>query len=253
MPVVLQGEDGTERTRRVDFINQSIRDASGEVEGIFVRGSDVTDLEAALAQLRESEVRFRTMADLVPQRVWSAQPDAHVDYYNRRSYEVTGVPTGASDGLEPRAACRRLGIDGVELAAQRRDGAPYEAEYRLRHHDGQYRWWLGRALPVRDESGAIVRWMGTCTDIHEIKHVHQMLEASQAALRAADRLKDHFLATLAHRSHSGNPSIPGFRACAISCRCFSSSISARALTCRAWARRSRPRSRCRCSCSWAIR
>ena len=85
-------------------------------------------------------------------------------------------------------------------------GEPYEVEYRLRDHAGDYHWVLGRALPVRDVSGSIVRWMGTCTEIHELKRVQQQLEESQAALREADRQKDKFLAMLAHELR--NPLAP---------------------------------------------
>ena len=78
-------------------------------------------------------------------------------------------------------------------------GEPYEVEYRLRHQSGHYRWVLTRARPVLDEQGAIVRWLGTCTDIHEQK-------AAQEALQQADRLKDEFLAMLAHELR--NPLAP---------------------------------------------
>jgi len=78
-------------------------------------------------------------------------------------------------------------------------GEPYEVEYRLRHHSGTYRWTLGRALPQRDENGEIVRWMGTCTDIHEQR-------LAQEALKESDRRKDEFLAMLAHELR--NPLAP---------------------------------------------
>ncbi len=58
-------------------------------------------------------------------------------------------------------------------------GEPYEIEYRLRHHSGEYRWTLGRALPVRDESGTIIRWIGTCTDIHEAKRTAELNDPAQ--------------------------------------------------------------------------
>lgn len=208
LPVELRDPSGEVRTRNVDFIYQPIIDADGAVEGIFVQGSDVTDREAALSALREGEARFRTIANLVPQMIWSTRPDGYHDYYNERWYEFTGVPPGSTDGD---------GWDGMfhpddrEQAWERwqhslATGEPYEVEYRLRDRDGDYHWVLGRALPVRDVSGAIVRWMGTCTEIHELKRVQQQLEESQAALREADRQKDKFLAMLAHELR--NPLAP---------------------------------------------
>ena len=208
LPVELRDASGAVRTRNVDFIYQPIVDAQGEVEGIFVQGSDVTDREAALSALREGEARFRTIADLVPQMIWSTRSDGFHDYYNQRWYDFTGVPAGSTDG---EAWDEMFHPDDRERAWERwrhslDSGEPYEVEYRLRDHAGDYHWVLGRALPVRDVSGSIVRWMGTCTEIHELKRVQQQLEESQAALREADRQKDKFLAMLAHELR--NPLAP---------------------------------------------
>lgn len=119
----------------------------------------------------DSELRFRTLADTMPQMVWSTQPDGFHDYYNARWYEFTGVPAGSTDG---EAWNGMFHADDQERAwavwrHSLATGEPYQIEYRLRHFDGTYRWVLGRALPVRNESGAITRWFGTCTDIHAQK------------------------------------------------------------------------------------
>lgn len=208
LPVALRDADGTLRSLNVDFIYQPIVDASGAVEGIFVQGADVTDREAALAALREGEARFRTIANLVPQMIWSTLPNGHHDYYNQRWYDFTGVPEGSTDG---EAWNGMFHPDDQERAWARwrrslETGEPYEIEYRLRDRHGEYQWVLGRALPVRDAGGRIVRWMGTCTEIHELKRVQQALETSQAALRTADQQKDQFLAMLAHELR--NPLAP---------------------------------------------
>ena len=129
------------------------------------------DEQAARRRLLDSEERFRILADAMPQMVWSATPDGFHDYYNARWYDFTGAPLGSTDGegwsgmIHPddrdRAQARwRASLDS---------GEPYGIEYRLRHHDGSHRWVLGRALAMRDEGGTIVRWFGTCTDIHEQK------------------------------------------------------------------------------------
>jgi signal transduction histidine kinase len=78
-------------------------------------------------------------------------------------------------------------------------GEVYEIDYRLRHHSSEYRWVLGRALPIRGEDGTIVRWMGTCADIHEQK-------LNQQALQEADQRKDEFISLLAHELR--NPLAP---------------------------------------------
>jgi PAS domain S-box-containing protein len=208
LPVSLAAEDGGTRTAFVDFIYQPIVDAAGRAEGIFVQGAEVTDRETLLAALRESEARFRTIANLVPQMVWSTLPDGAHDYYNQRWYDFTGVPEGSTDGdawngvFHPEDQARAWDRWRESLAT----GRQYEIEYRLRHVSGEYRWVLGRALPVRDAEGRIVRWMGTCTDIDEHKRVQAVLERSETALRAADRQKDQFLAMLAHELR--NPLAP---------------------------------------------
>ncbi|KQR83641.1 sensor histidine kinase [Sphingomonas sp. Leaf343] len=121
--------------------------------------------------LQDSEQRFRTLADTMPQMVWSTLPDGFHDYYNARWYEFTGVPQGSTDGeawndmFHPDDQDRAWSVWRHSLDT----GNPYDIEYRLKHFDGTYRWVLGRALPIRDAEGGITRWFGTCTDIHEQK------------------------------------------------------------------------------------
>ncbi|WP_240047490.1 PAS domain-containing protein [Sphingomonas panacisoli] len=121
--------------------------------------------------LTDSNTRFRTLADTMPQMVWSTLPDGYHDYFNARWYEYTGMPDGSTDGEGWNGMFHP---DDQERAWARwrqslTSGDPYEIEYRLRYRDGTYRWVLGRALPIRDDEGKIVRWFGTCTDIHEQK------------------------------------------------------------------------------------
>ena len=103
--------------------------------------------------------------------VWSTLPDGYHDYYNARWYEFTGVPAGSTDGeawngmFHPDDQERAWKTWRNSLAT----GEPYEIEYRLRHRSGEYRWTLGRAMPMRDENGRIIRWIGSCTDIHDAK------------------------------------------------------------------------------------
>jgi PAS domain S-box-containing protein len=129
------------------------------------------ELIATKHALRESDARFQTLADALPHMVWSTLPDGYHDYYNARWYEFTGVPAGSTDGeawngmFHPDDQERAWEMWRHSLAT----GEPYEIEYRLRHRSGEYRWTLGRALPMRDEDGRIIRWIGTCTDIDKAK------------------------------------------------------------------------------------
>ncbi|MCQ4162589.1 PAS domain S-box protein [Roseomonas sp. GC11] len=144
--------------------------------------------------LRVSEERFRVIADAVDQMIWSTGPEGEADYFNQRWYDYTGLPSGSTHGdawlaafhPEDRAHTRRLWLDCVTT------GAPYEVEYRLRHHSGEYRWVIGRALPLLGENGVIRRWYGTCTDVHALKLAEAALRDLTATLeqRVADAVAE---------------------------------------------------------------
>ena len=127
--------------------------------------------DTPLPDAAHAQATFQVLTDAMPQMVWSTRPDGFHDYYNARWYEFTGVPAGSTDGegwngmFHPDDQDRAWARWRHSLET----GEPYEIEYRLRHHSGEYRWALGRALPVRDEAGAITRWIGTCTDIDAAK------------------------------------------------------------------------------------
>ncbi|WP_309601416.1 PAS domain-containing protein [Sphingomonas sp.] len=171
-------------------------------------------LVAARNALRDHDVSFRTMADALPQMVWSTLPDGFHDYYNARWYEFTGVPAGSTDGeawngmFHPDDQDRAWAIWRHCLET----GEPYEIDYRLRHYSGEYRWTIGRALPVRDGEGQIVRWIGTCTDIHETKLVAQQNEILSREL--SHRIKNIFavIAGLVSLSSRQDPGHEGFAA-----------------------------------------
>ncbi|NVD28651.1 PAS domain-containing protein [Parasphingorhabdus flavimaris] len=116
---------------------------------------------------------FHALADTMPQMVWSTLPDGDHDYYNARWYEFTGAPAGSTDG---EAWADMFHPDDQPEAWRRwklslATGEPYEVEYRLRHRSGQYRWVLGRALPIIGPDQKIQRWIGTCTDIEDAKQI----------------------------------------------------------------------------------
>ncbi len=123
--------------------------------------------------LQSAGAAFHALADTMPQMVWSTLPDGSHDYYNARWYEFTGVPVGSTDGEGWAGMFHEDDQPGAwakwnhSLAT----GEPYEVEYRLRHRSGEYRWMIGRALPILDKRGEIQRWIGTCTDIEEQKRI----------------------------------------------------------------------------------
>ncbi|WP_099050843.1 response regulator [Pararhizobium polonicum] len=143
---------------------------------------DITDRKCAEAAIRESEARFRNLAQSMPNHVWTARPDGRLDWFNDRVYRYSGAPAGTLDGDGWGSIVHPDDLRNAaeSWAAARHAGQQYEAEFRLRRHDGAYRWHIARAVSLRDATGRIEKWIGTNTDIQEQK----IAEASLADLAA---------------------------------------------------------------------
>lgn len=184
------------------------RSQQGNITGIIGISRDITEFRYFEEALRESELNFRTLADTVPQLVWTCSPDGYTDYFNRRWCNYTGLSAEKCLGwnwtnlLHPDDRQKCLDVWNESL----RTGKKYDIEYRLRRaKSGKYRWFLGQAYPLRNNSGKIIKWFGSCTDIDEQKRTqealqHALQEARKARKEAeiANRLKDEFLAVLSH-------------------------------------------------------
>ena len=146
---------------------------------------DVTDAEIAEQRLQEKNEalqavldEFKFVTDFMPQMVWATRPDGYHEFYNKQWYDYTGLSYdetkggGWNDVLHPDDKQRAWQIWNHCLQT----GDPYEIEYRFRRFDDEYRWFLGRALPMRDDEGDIIKWFGTCTDIHDQKLLSDILE-----------------------------------------------------------------------------
>jgi two-component system, chemotaxis family, CheB/CheR fusion protein len=146
---------------------------------------DVTDAEIAEQKLQEKNEalqamidEFKFVTDFMPQMVWATRPDGYHEFYNKQWYDYTGLAyddtkgAGWNDVLHPDDQQRAWKVWNHCLQT----GDPYEIEYRFKRYDGEYRWFLGRALPMRDEDGTIIKWFGTCTDIHDQKMLADVLE-----------------------------------------------------------------------------
>ncbi len=125
------------------------------------------------------ERHYRSLAESIPQIVWTARPDGWIDYFNQHWINYTGLAFEQTQGwgwkqaLHPDDA--RVSVDKWEHAVK--TGEDYEIEYRIRRaSDGSYRWHLGRAVPIRDHNGQIIEWFGTCTDIHDQKRAEETLQ-----------------------------------------------------------------------------
>ncbi|MBE7197999.1 MAG: PAS domain S-box protein [Parafilimonas terrae] len=150
---------------------------------------DITERKRAEAALRQSEEQFRVLAEAIPNHVWAARPDGDLTWFNAQTYAYTGLPSGNLEGRE----MWRTVVHPEDVAAAAEDwtralatGTVYQHELRLRRADGEFRWFLVRAEPVRDALGAITLWVGTDTDIDEGKRRAVELERLVAE-HTADR------------------------------------------------------------------
>lgn len=165
--------------------------------------TDLTELEAATDQLRDSlerekilaasEARFQLFAEAVPNIVWTATPEGLAEYYNRRWAEYSGSPTETSHGAGWKATLHPEDIEATFSAWQQAvaNGRPYQVEHRLRRADGEYRWHISRAIALRDEKGRISKWYGTATDIDEQKRsAEDLSKLTDQLTRSNQELKD---------------------------------------------------------------
>ncbi|TVP67261.1 MAG: hybrid sensor histidine kinase/response regulator [Nodularia sp. (in: Bacteria)] len=169
---------------------------------------EISERQRILLVLKQSEERYRYLAESIPQLVWTSDAEGNSDYFNSNWYKYTGLTMEQSMGFGWLTALHPEDVErvGQVWSNAYSNGTLYETEYRFqRADDGCYRWHLGRGLPLKDEEGNVVKWFGTCTDIHEQKQIHEerayLLELEQIArekAETANRIKDEFLAVLSH-------------------------------------------------------
>jgi PAS domain S-box-containing protein len=175
-----------------DVIVTPIKDAEGRVVKLLSSSRDVTDRKKSELQQRQSIERFRTVADAMPQMVWTARPDGFVDYYNQQWLDYTGLTLEETQGWGWKQTQHpqdvQSTIDKWEISIA--TGEVFENEMRfLRAIDKSWRWHFTRAVPVRDENGKPIQWIGTCTDIDDRKAAEEELRAAREELeiRVAER------------------------------------------------------------------
>ncbi|MEN3334600.1 MAG: hypothetical protein V7641_3965 [Blastocatellia bacterium] len=167
----------------------TLRDESGRITGYVSANRDITERKQAEDALRRSEDHLRLVIDTIPTMVWSLRPDGAVDFVNQRWLDYTGL--SLEESLEqpnrvvyPEDISRVLENWLPDMAA----GEPSEDEMRLQRADGQYRWFLVRTVPLRDEQGNIVKWYGASSDIQERQQAEEKLRQSESQLAEAQRL-----------------------------------------------------------------
>lgn len=180
---VYRHEDG--KLLDISLTLSPIRDLEGFIIGASMVARDITKHKQADNALKVSELRFRTMAEAMPHVVWITRPDGWNIYFNQQWVDYTGLTLEESYGhgwnkpFHPDDQHRAW--DAWQQALH--NNGKYSLECRLRRKDGIYRWWLVRGVPLHDESGNIIQWFGTCTDINDIKQAENALEESNEKLK----------------------------------------------------------------------
>ncbi|KAG9232421.1 hypothetical protein BJ875DRAFT_79625 [Amylocarpus encephaloides] len=156
----------------LDCLGEAIRDEStGEFLAGILTCRDVTGTVKQINEIKEKdEQRFEIICDSLPQMLWTTTPDGSHDWFSQRWYDYTGLSKNISHGLGWKLPFHP---DDMPTASRKwnrslETGEPYSVEYRCQSKEGEWRWMLGRALPMRNKhTGLIEKWFGSCTDIHE--------------------------------------------------------------------------------------
>ena len=170
------------------FLAQALprRGREGQIVAWFGTCTDIHDQKLSEQALRQRELEFTTLADSIPQLSWIAEPDGNIFWYNQRWYEYTATNLEEMRGWgwdkvhHPEHVARVLAFVRPAWPA----GQPWELTFPLRRHDGQYRWFLTRAMPLRNDAGEVVRWFGTNTDVTAMHELQEQLAMAYADLEA---------------------------------------------------------------------
>lgn len=154
---------------------------------LLLLNAEVVERSHAAEALHDSERRFRELTESLPQLVWTCLPDGRCDYLSPQWVRYTGIPGERQLGY---GWAQQVHPDDREPTNQKwqesvRSGANLDVEFRIRRHDGEYRWFRTRAVPMRDGSGDIIRWFGTNTDEEDQKRVEEALSESKERLSLA--------------------------------------------------------------------
>ena len=194
----------------VDFLLKPVKDENGKV--IFMLAECYDNTANARKKLEESETRFRSLTDTIPQLMWTTTPDGRLSYANERCLQYTGIESIEKFGQIWMTKIHPLDADDLYAAWKRsaNSGKKIEQEYRMQNAEGNYRWFLGRVLPIKNKDRIIQYWIGTATDIDDQKKVLAELEVAKELAERANATKSAFLANMSHEIRTPLGAILGF-------------------------------------------
>ena len=195
-----------------DYTYKPIRNAAGEVYGIMNMSVDVTEQVIATNRIKENEERFRTMADNISQFAWMTDNKGYIYWYNQRWFDYTGTTLKEMEGWKWQTILHPDMADDVIKSFKKaiEAGTDWENTFLLRGKDGIYRWFLSRAVPVKDNAGNVMRWFGTNTDITEQKETNKKAETATLMAEEAMKAKQQFLSNMSHEIRTPMNAIIGF-------------------------------------------
>lgn len=184
-------------TAYVNFSYEPLLDEGGRVNGVMAVGAEVTESVLARQRAEAGEKQFRILADSMPQFVWTADKAGHLDYFNRAVYEYSGLSEAelTNDGWLQIVNASERDANVERWLHSVSTGEPFLFEHRFRRHDGVERWQLSRAVPLHDD-GNICMWVGTSTDIEDIKE--------------QENEKDYFISMASHELRTPLATIKGY-------------------------------------------
>ncbi|MBD1395833.1 PAS domain-containing protein [Pontibacter sp. JH31] len=169
-----------------------VMDAQGEVLYVIQETKDVTERENAKRALQESEHKFRFMADSMPQLIDANNVDGESNYFSKQWENYTGIPVQQLMQGRWKEAIHPDDLIAAETLWQQalHNGEACQLEIRIRDKDGDYRWFLNRYLPMQDEAGKIIMWIGSCNDIHDMKNmVEELLASNEQMSELSDQVQ----------------------------------------------------------------
>ncbi|MEP7265157.1 MAG: PAS domain S-box protein [Bacteroidota bacterium] len=171
-------QNGIMQLKYYNFLLSPQLNIHGEIDGIGILATEVTSQALLNNKIKESEKKFRLLADSMPQHIWTSDPEGNLNYFNQSVFDYSGLTLQQinKDGwiqiVHPDDRERNI----KEWAHAISTGNTFQLEHRFRKHTGEYRWQLSRAVPQKDENGKIQMWVGTSTDIQEQKSFRVELE-----------------------------------------------------------------------------